>query len=96
MKYQYHSFLENAARSFLDRHYPEDFSDDPETFNKAVKELVEHLDAKLWDEWPGIRDELQRKQDHADAGHPGEEQLMSAAEARGDPAREPSDARSGA
>ncbi len=37
-----------------------------------------------------------RKQDWADAGHPDEEQLMEEAEARGDPAREPSDARSGA
>ncbi len=32
------------------------------------------------------------KQDWADAGHPDEEQLMAEAEARGDPAREPSDA----
>ncbi len=39
--------------------------------------------------------EMQRKQDWADAGHPDEEQLMAEAEARGDPAREPSDARSG-
>ena len=86
MKYQYHRFLESASRSFLDRHYPEDFPDDPETFDKAVEELVEHLDAKLWDEWPGIRDEIRRtldKQDQADAGHPDEEQLMAEAEARG-------------
>ena len=66
MKYQYHRFLESASRSFLDRHYPEDFPDDPETFDKAVEELVVHLDAKLWDEWPGIRDEMQQKLE----GHP--------------------------
>ena len=59
MKHQYHRFLESAARSFLDRYYPEDSPDDPEPFDKAVEELVVHLDAKLWDEWPGIRDEMQ-------------------------------------
>ncbi len=36
-----------------------------------------------------------RKQDHADAGHPDPEHAAAEAEARGDPAREPSDARSG-
>ena len=58
-RYQWEQMLDRAAYSFLDRYYPEDSPDDPEPFDKAVEELVVHLDAKLWDEWPGIRDEMQ-------------------------------------
>ena len=79
IKRQWEQMLDSAMYSFLDYHYPDDWTE--EQWDETLKELIAEVKGGIEDKWLAIR-ETRRLQDFADAGHLDPERVQEEADVR--------------